>query len=93
MLLAEILEKDMENCRLVMKNDQKLKDLEGQLDFALDSLPDKQKLEAEEKVDAYVARIIRIVYLQGIKDYAELQNMLKDGDILELLDEIRPLRE
>ena len=93
MLLAEILEKDMENCCLAMKNDQKLKDLEEQMDFALDSLSDKQKLEVEEKVDAYVARIIRIVYLQGIKDYAELQDMLKNKDISELLDEIRPLRE
>ncbi len=37
-------------------------------------------------MDAYVARIIRIVYLQGIKDYAELQNMLKNGDVSELLD-------
>lgn len=37
-------------------------------------------------MDAYVARIIRIVYLQEIKDYAELQNMLKNGDVSELLD-------
>ena len=85
MLIKKILEDDTRNCYAAIKADTQLAELDKGFYGIADTMPDKDKLEMESIFSEYMARVIRIAYLQGIKDFAELHVILKEDttDILK----------
>ena len=79
MLINKILEDDTRNCYEAMKNDIQLEELEKKF-YELT----KEDMEVERVFSAYMARVIRIAYLQGMKKFAELCGVLKQ-DTQEIL--------
>jgi len=72
MLIKKIIEEDTRNCFEAMKKDLLLGELESQFyELAGDNF------ELEKVFSAYMARVIRIAYLQGMKDFVELCGVLK----------------
>lgn len=82
MLVKQILENDMNNCYEALSTDAELNKEFYQL---ADTMSDKDRLEMEDVFSAYMARVTRIAYLQGMKDFAEPHVVLK-GDAAEVLD-------
>ena len=76
MLIKEILQEDVANCRESLQKDHELQDLEDKFYHLMESAKEV-KFELEDVFSAYIARCIRIAYLQGIKDFAELFVVLK----------------
>ena len=80
MLINRMLREDTESCDEAMKRDLELSELEKEfyahvgLDMMLENI-----------FTAFMARVTRIAYLQGMKDFAELCGLLKcdTNDILE----------
>ena len=83
MLIEQILKEDVVNCREALKKDSELQELEEKF-YELLKGTQKLKLDIEDVFSAYTAKCIRIAYLQGIKDFAELHIVLKKSvsDIL-----------
>ena len=79
MLINKILEDDTQNCYPAMAQDKELQEMEKEFYNIIDSLPKQERLEMEEIFSRYTARITRIAYLKGMKDFAELHITLKDG--------------
>lgn len=84
MLIQQIMEDDILNCYQVYKKDEQLKDLEKKLYEVMAKCPEDVFYDMEETVNAYGARITRLAYLQGIKDFAKLHIILKE-DIHDIL--------
>lgn len=85
MLVKQILENDMDNCYEAFSADSELAELDKGFYQLANTMSDKDKLEMEDVFSAYMARVTRIAYLQGMKDFAELHVVLK-GDVTEILD-------
>lgn len=85
MLVKQILENDMDNCYEALSTDAELAELDKEFYRLANTMSDKDKLEMEDVFSAYMARVTRIAYLQGMKDFAELHVVLKD-DVTEILD-------
>lgn len=84
MLIKQIMDDDTSNCQQALEEDAKLKNLEEKLYTILSNCPEDTFLDLEKTVTEYMARVVRIAYLQGIKDFAELFITLKK-DIHEIL--------
>lgn len=87
MLINKVLEDDTQNCYPAMAQDQELQEMEKEFYNIIDNLPKQERLEMEEIFSRYTARITRIAYLKGIKDFAELHITLKD-DIDNILKRV-----
>lgn len=85
MLIKQILEKDMSNCYEALSADAELAERDKDFCQLADAMSDKDRLEMEDVFSAYMARVTRIAYLQGMKDFAELHVVLKD-DVSEILN-------
>ena len=87
MLLGQILQEDVKNCKKALDSDFELRELEIRFYELLEGF-DEKKYAIEDVFSAYVAKSIRIAYLQGIKDFADLHIELKMGmeDLLGLVD-------
>lgn len=85
MLVKQILENDMDNCYEALSTDAELAELDKEFYQLADTMSDKDRLEMEDVFSAYMAKVTRIAYLQGMKDFAELHVVLK-GDPAEVLD-------
>lgn len=87
MLINKVLEDDTQNCYPAMAQDKELQVMEKEFYNIIDNLPKQERLEMEEIFSRYTARITRIAYLKGIKDFAELHITLKD-DIDNILKRV-----
>lgn len=85
MLIKQILENDTRNCYEAIKSDLQLTALDERFYKLAGTMPNADKLVMESIFSEYMARVTRIAYLQGMKDFAELHVILKDG-ITEILD-------
>ena len=87
MLIKKVLEDDTQNCYPAMAQDKELQEMEKEFYNIIDNLPKQERLEMEEIFSRYTARITRIAYLKGIKDFAELHITLKD-DVDEIMNKV-----
>ena len=93
MILDNILENDLDNCREVINNDRKLTDIDAEFYTLLDGVDDELKLQLERIYDEYTTRAIRLAYLQGMKDFNELFVVLRE-DTKKIIEELsKALRE
>ena len=58
--------------------DEQLKGLEDQFYLMLEDCSEDFKFEMERVISSYMTRVLRIAYLQGIKDFLELFIVLKE---------------
>ena len=70
-----------------MAQDKELQEMEKEFYNIIDNLPKQERLEMEEIFSRYTARITRIAYLKGMKDFVELHITLKD-DIDNILKRV-----
>lgn len=84
MLIKKLLEDDTLNCYQAVSQDKELSRLDSAFYEIVDRLPKGDKLKLEEIFTRFTARLTRIVYLQGMKDFAELHIVLKE-DTAEIL--------
>lgn len=87
MLINKVLEDDTQNCYPAMAQDKELQEMEKEFYNIIDNLPKQERLEMEEIFSRYTARITRIAYLKGMKDFVELHITLKD-DIDNILKRV-----
>ena len=87
MLISQILDNDVENCREVMEEDEELQDMENDFYAALSKLPEEDRYEMEDLFSGYAGRVTRIAYLKGMKDFADLCITLKEIDLKDILKE------
>ncbi len=85
MLINQILENDTRNCYEAIKRDSQLAALDERFYKLAGTMPNADKLTMESIFSEYMARVTRIAYLQGMKDFAELHVILKKGTA-EILD-------
>lgn len=91
-MLKRIIENDMYSCHEVLTADKRLSELDALFYMLVDSMQEKERLETEEVFSEYMARVIRIAYLQGLKDFAELHLEIKQ-DIQNILEALLERRE
>ena len=84
MLINQIMDGDIEGCRHALEADEPLKELEKELYSIVSKCPEEITFDVESTINAYIARVLRIAYLQGIKDFANLYITLKE-DVHEIL--------
>jgi len=84
MLLDRILENDTRRCYTAIKGDAELASLDKEFYALMDKLPRAEGLKLEGVFSQYMARVTRIAYLQGMKDFMELCVTLK-GDTAEIV--------
>ena len=87
MLINTILQEDIVSCKETLKNDFELRELEIRF---YELLGGKEcKLELEDVFSEFTAKCIRIAYMQGMKDFAELHIALKLNmeDLLALTED------
>lgn len=78
MLINQIIDEDTSNCYKTMSEDEQLKGMEDQFYLMLEDCSEDFKFEMERVVSSYMTRVLRIAYLQGIKDFLELFIVLKE---------------
>lgn len=80
MLINRMLMEDTENCHGAMKRDLELCELEKEFYAHVGA-----NMELKNVFTSFMARVTRIAYLQGMKDFAELCGLLKcdTNEILE----------
>lgn len=79
MLIKQIMQYGSRNCDEVLLKDVELQELEKKY-YKLQG----GDRELEDVVSSYMARVVEIAYLQGMKDFAELCVVLK-SDTQEIL--------
>lgn len=86
MLINTILKEDIIHCKEALNNDFELRELEIRFYELLEGV-NENKFKLEDVFSAFIAKCIRIAYLQGMKDFAELYVVLKLDvqDILAML--------
>ena len=84
MLIKQILDSDIANCYDALEKDEQLNAADDRFYSLLSNVSDELKFEMERSVSAYMARVTRIAYLQGIADFTRLFVVLKENpaDIL-----------
>lgn len=85
MLIAQILENDTRNCYEAIKSDSQLVELDERFYKLAGTMPNADELAMESIFSEYMARVTRIAYLQGMKDFIELHVVLRDS-ITDILD-------
>ena len=88
MLISQMLDNDVENCRDVMEGDEELQNLESNFYAAISKLPEEDRYEMEDLFSGYAGRVTRIAYLKGMSDFARLCITLKESDIKDILKEM-----
>ena len=85
MLLKQMIANDLRNCYEATSNDELLESLESDFYSFRDGMDAKDFRKLEETFSQYMARITRIAYLQGMKDFNELCLQLRENthDIME----------
>ena len=83
MILEQLLENDTKNCQDAINRDKKLAELETEFYGEINKLTETKRYKIENIFSQYMARIIRIAYVQGMKDLQELSNSLIQKDTLE----------
>ena len=78
MLINQIIDEDTSNCYKTMSEDEQLKGLEDQFYLMLEECSEDFKFEMERVFSSYMTRVLRIAYLQGIRDFSELFVILKE---------------
>jgi len=88
MILDNIMEKDLDNCKEVINGDSKLREIDAVFYDLLDRVDDSVKTKLEDAYIEYAVRAIRLAYLQGLKDFNRLCLELKEdtATIIEELD-------
>ena len=84
MLIQQIMEVDKPSCYQAMEKDQQLKLMEDSFYMILSECSENVSFDMERTVNAYMSRVTRIAYLQGMKDFAEMFVVLRE-DIHEIL--------
>ena len=84
MLIKQIIDGDIAGCRHALEADEQLKEMEEKYYTIMSQCPEEVTFDMESTINAYIARVIRIAYLQGIKDFANLYIALKE-DVHEIL--------
>ena len=87
MLIDKIIYDDTQCCYPAMANLLELQKLENKFYELTAQMPEMDRFEMEELFSKYTARVTRIAYLKGMKDFAELHITLKD-DVDEILKEV-----
>ena len=78
MLLKQVIANDLKNCYEATSNDELLQSLENDFYSYRDNMEASDFRKLEEIFSQYMARITRIAYLQGMKDFSELHIVLKE---------------
>ena len=84
MLIKQIVDGDMADCRHAIEADEQAKELEEAYYAMLSKCPEEIRFDMEMAINSYAERVIRIAYLQGIKDFANLCITLKE-DVHDIL--------
>lgn len=87
MLIDKIIYDDTQCCYPAMVQDRELQKLENKFYELTAQMPEMDRFEMEELFSKYTARVTRIAYLKGMKDFAELHITLKD-DVDEIPKEV-----
>lgn len=77
-LIKQIVDGDIASCRHAVK------ELEEAYYSIMAKCPEETGFDMERAVNAYTERAIRIAYLQGIKDFADLCIILQE-DVSEII--------
>lgn len=85
MLLKQMIANDLRNCYEAASNDELLQRLESDFYAYREGMDVKDFTKLEEIFSEYMARVTRIAYLQGMKDFNELCLELRENtnDIME----------
>ena len=78
MLLKEMIANDLKNCYEATSEDELLQSLESDFYSYRDKMDASDFRKLEEIFSEYMARVTRIAYLQGMKDFNELHIVLKE---------------
>lgn len=79
MLLKQMIANDLKNCYEAASNDELLQSLESDFYSYRDGMDRNDFARLEEIFSEYVARVSRLAYLQGMKDFHELCLELKEN--------------
>ena len=88
MLLTDILVKDVEHCNEAVREAEKLRDIEAGFYTLGEGIDKEVFLQMESIFVGYCARLTRIAYLQGLKDFQELHLILKEDTVDILAQQI-----
>ena len=85
MLLKQMIANDLKNCYEATSNDELLQSLESDFYSFRDVVGISDFTKLEEVFSEYMARVSRLAYLQGMKDFHELCIELKEdtNDIMK----------
>lgn len=85
MLLKQVIANDLKNCYEATSNDELLQSLESDFYSYRDKMDASDFRELEEIFSQYMARITRLAYLQGMKDFNQMCIVLNENtnDILK----------
>jgi len=72
MILDELLENELNDCREVINKDVKLREIDTVFYDLLDEADDTIKMKLEDAYIEYGVRAIFLAYLQGLKDFCRL---------------------
>lgn len=84
MLINQIVDEDTSNCYKAMAEDEQLVEMENKFYEMLNELPEDINFEMERVFSSYMTRVLRIAYVQGIRDFSELFIVLKE-DVQSIL--------
>ncbi len=79
MLLKQMIANDLKNCYEAASNDELLQSLESDFYAYRDGMDRNDFTRLEEIFSEYMARVSRLAYLQGMKDFHELCLELKEN--------------
>lgn len=79
MLLKQMIANDLKNCYEAASNDELLQSLERDFYAYRDGMDRNDFTRLEEIFSEYMARVSRLAYLQGMKDFHELCLELKEN--------------
>lgn len=77
MLLKQMIANDLKNCYEAVSSDELLQSLESDFYSYRDRMDTIDFIKLEEIFSEYMARVSRLAYLQGMKDFNELCLVLK----------------
>lgn len=77
MLLKQMIANDLKNCYEAASSDELLQSLESDFYSYRDRMDTIDFIKLEEIFSEYMARVSRLAYLQGMKDFNELCLVLK----------------
>lgn len=79
MLLKQMMANDQKNCYEAISKDEFLQNLERDFYSYRERMDIEDFIQLEEIFSEYMARVTRLAYLQGMKDFNELCLVLKEN--------------